>query len=156
MVAGAVDRGAELVLDGRREGGEAGAEMGPTIVEPADPADELLREEIFGPVLAIRRAPDLDAAIATANSSRFGNAAMIFTSSGASARAFRFGIEAGMLGVNVGVAAPVAWFPFAGWKESFVGDLHANGRDAFAFYTRAKVVTSRWPSPAKASAEGGS
>jgi len=152
MVAGALDRGAGLVLDGRREGGEAGAEMGPTIVEPADPADELLREEIFGPVLAIRRAPDLDAAIEIANSSRFGNAAMIFTSSGASMRAFRFGIEAGMLGVNVGVAAPIAWFPFAGWKDSFVGDLHANGRDAFAFYTRAKVVTSRWPSPAPATA----
>ena len=70
---------------------------------------------------------------------------MIFTASGAAARAFRFGVEAGMLGVNVGVAAPVAWFPFAGWKASFNGDLHANGDDAIDFYTRKKVVTSRWP-----------
>ena len=99
---------------------------------------------MFGPVLALVRVPDLDAAIAQVNSSRFGNAAVIFTSSGAAARAFRFDVEAGMLGVNIGVAAPVAWFPFSGWKASFNGDLHANGHDAIEFYTRKKVVTERW------------
>ena len=148
-VAAAIDaaaaRGERLVLDGRGDGGPGGTQLGPTIVEPGDPDSPLLVEELFGPVLAIARAPDIDGAIELANRSRYGNAAMIFTSSGASARAFRFGVEAGMIGVNVGVAAPVAWFPFAGWKDSIDGDLHANGRDAFEFYTRKKVTTARWP-----------
>ena len=78
------------------------------------------------------------------NGSRYGNASVIFTSSGGAAREFRYGVEAGMVGVNIGVAAPVAWFPFAGWKDSIDGDLHANGHDAIEFYTRKKVVTSRW------------
>ena len=95
-------------------------------------------------MLAIKRVPDLAAAIDFANGSRYGNASVIFTSSGGSAREFRHRVEAGMLGVNVGVAAPVAWFPFSGWKDSIDGDLHANGEDAVRFYTRTKVVTSRW------------
>ena len=90
------------------------------------------------------RVPDLEAALEFANGSRYGNAGSIFTTSGAAARAYRWGAEAGMLGVNVGVAAPVAWFPFSGWKDSIDGDLHANGTDAVEFYTRKKVVTSRW------------
>jgi malonate-semialdehyde dehydrogenase (acetylating)/methylmalonate-semialdehyde dehydrogenase len=104
----------------------------------------MLREELFGPVLALVRTPDLDSAIATVNETRYGNASVIFTSSGGAAREYRASVEAGMVGVNIGVAAPVAWFPFAGWKDSIDGDLHANGGDAIEFYTRKKVVTSRW------------
>ncbi len=143
-VARAETEGAEVLLDGRIGGGEAGAMLGPTLVEVSDPESELAREEIFGPVLALVSAPDLDAAIEFANGSRYGNAGSIFTTSGAAARAYRWGIEAGMLGVNIGVPAPVAWFPFSGWKDSIDGDLHANGTDAVDFYTRKKVVTSRW------------
>ncbi len=143
-VANAESGGAEILLDGRIGGGEAGTFLGPTLVEVNDPESELAREEIFGPVLALVGVADLDAAIEFANGSRYGNAGSIFTTSGAAARAYRWGIEAGMLGVNIGVPAPVAWFPFSGWKDSIDGDLHANGRDAVEFYTRKKVVTSRW------------
>jgi malonate-semialdehyde dehydrogenase (acetylating)/methylmalonate-semialdehyde dehydrogenase len=143
-VATAESEGATVLLDGRIGGGEAGAMLGPTLVEVTDPESELAREEIFGPVLALVSAPDLEAAIEFANGSRYGNAGSIFTTSGAAARAYRWGIEAGMLGVNIGVPAPVAWFPFSGWKDSIDGDLHANGPDAVDFYTRKKVVTSRW------------
>ena len=122
----------------------AGTLLGPTLVDVSDPESELAREEIFGPVLALVSALDLDAAIEFANGSRYGNAGSIFTTSGGAARSYRWGAEAGMLGVNVGVAAPVAWFPFSGWKDSIDGDLHANGPDAVDFYTRKKVVTSRW------------
>jgi malonate-semialdehyde dehydrogenase (acetylating)/methylmalonate-semialdehyde dehydrogenase len=143
-VAAAETDGSTVLLDGRVGGGDAGAMLGPTLVDVADPESELAREEIFGPVLALVGVPDLDAAIEFANGSRYGNAGSIFTTSGAAARAYRWGIEAGMLGVNIGVPAPVAWFPFSGWKDSIDGDLHANGRDAVDFYTRKKVVTSRW------------
>jgi malonate-semialdehyde dehydrogenase (acetylating)/methylmalonate-semialdehyde dehydrogenase len=104
----------------------------------------VLREELFGPLLALHRVPDLESAIEWTNRSRYGNSAVIFTSSGQSAREFSHAIQAGMVGVNIGVAAPVAWFPFAGWKDSFNGDMHANGGDAIEFYTRKKVVTQRW------------
>ena len=110
----------------------------------ADPESELAREEQFGPLLTVVDAPDLDSALEFLNGSRYGNAGAIFTSSGEAARSYRYGAEAGMLGVNVGVPAPVAWFPFSGWKDSMDGDLHANGTDAVDFYTRKKVVTSRW------------
>jgi malonate-semialdehyde dehydrogenase (acetylating)/methylmalonate-semialdehyde dehydrogenase len=143
-IENALEEGSELVLDGRRGGGAAGAELGPTIVDAAPAESRAMREELFGPLLTIVRAPDLAAAIEIVNESRYGNASVIFTSSGGSAREYKASIEAGMVGVNIGVAAPVAWFPFAGWKDSFDGDLHANGRDAFEFYTRRKVVTSRW------------
>ena len=105
---------------------------------------EIVQHEGFGPVLTFVRAADLDEAIEKVNRSRYGNASVIFTESGGAARAYRYGVEAGMVGVNVGVAAPIAWFPFSGWKDSIDGDLHANGRDAVEFHTRKKVVTSRW------------
>jgi malonate-semialdehyde dehydrogenase (acetylating) / methylmalonate-semialdehyde dehydrogenase len=136
--------GAAVVLDGRRDPGPGGTMAGPSIVEVSDHEGELAREEIFGPLLTLVRTPDLDSALEFVNGSRYGNAGSIFTSSGSAARAYRYGAEAGMLGVNVGVAAPVAWFPFSGWKDSLDGDLHANGRDAVEFYTRKKVLTSRW------------
>src|SRR4029450_12619421 len=102
------------------------------------------RDELFGPLLTVVEVADLDAALAFLNDSRYGNAGAIFTQSGEAARGYRYGAEAGMLGVNVGVPAPVAWFPFSGWKASMDGDLHANGTDAVDFYTRKKVITTRW------------
>jgi malonate-semialdehyde dehydrogenase (acetylating)/methylmalonate-semialdehyde dehydrogenase len=136
--------GATVVLDGRGDGGPGGCTVGPTILDDVPEDHRVLRDELFGPVLALVRAADLDEAIARVNASRYGNASVIFTESGGAARAYRYGVEAGMVGVNVGVAAPIAWFPFSGWKDSIDGDLHANGRDAVDFYTRKKVVTSRW------------
>jgi malonate-semialdehyde dehydrogenase (acetylating)/methylmalonate-semialdehyde dehydrogenase len=136
--------GGELVLDGRGKGTEGGNFIGPTIIE-ATPEAEICREEIFGPVLTLIRARDLDDALQILNSSTKGNAASIFTTSGGAMRRFRYEAEAGMLGVNIGVAAPMAFFPFTGWKDSFFGDLHAHGRDAIEFYTEKKVVITRWP-----------
>jgi malonate-semialdehyde dehydrogenase (acetylating)/methylmalonate-semialdehyde dehydrogenase len=144
MVGEAEATGAELVLDGRIGGGDAGAMLAPTIVETDDHDSDMAREEIFGPVLAFVRADDMDAALEFVNGSRYGNSGSIFTQSGDAVRQYRYGVEAGMLGVNIGVPAPVAWFPFSGWKDSLDGDLHANGSDAVEFYTRKKVVTSRW------------
>jgi malonate-semialdehyde dehydrogenase (acetylating)/methylmalonate-semialdehyde dehydrogenase len=142
---GAEASGVEVLLDGRgADPGPAGTVFGPTIVDRVDRESELAREELFGPLLTLVRARDLDDALEFVNGSRYGNAGSIFTTSGDSAREYRYGVEAGMIGVNVGVAAPVAWFPFSGWKDSLEGDLHANGRDAVEFYTRKKVVTSRW------------
>jgi malonate-semialdehyde dehydrogenase (acetylating) / methylmalonate-semialdehyde dehydrogenase len=140
----AAEGGARIVLDGRGDGGPGGCELGPTILDLTDLEARAGREELFGPVLSVVRVPDLDAAIDWTNGSRYGNSAMLFTSSGGAAQRFRQRAEAGMLGVNIGVAAPVAWFPFSGWKDSMVGDLHATGNDAFTFYTRRKVVTTRW------------
>ncbi len=147
-VAEAIDRayadGVELLLDGRADAGPAGTHLGPTIAVAADHESELPRDELFGPLLTLVDVADLDAALKFLNGSRYGNAGAIFTQSGDAARRYRYGAEAGMLGVNVGVPAPVAWFPFSGWKDSMDGDLHANGTDAVRFYTREKVVTSRW------------
>jgi malonate-semialdehyde dehydrogenase (acetylating)/methylmalonate-semialdehyde dehydrogenase len=143
----AAEDGATLALDGREAdgGGDAGgAFLGATILDDVDPGSDAAREEIFGPVLSIVKAGSLDEAIELVNGSRFGNGVSIFTESGASVRRFRHEVEAGMIGVNIGVAAPVAFFPFSGWKDSFLGDLHAHGTDAVDFYTRKKTVTSRW------------
>jgi malonate-semialdehyde dehydrogenase (acetylating)/methylmalonate-semialdehyde dehydrogenase len=140
----AAEGGGELLLDGRGDTGPAGAMLGPSIAVADGRESELARDELFGPLLALVEVDDLDAALEFVNGSRYGNAGSIFTGSGAAARAYRYGVEAGMLGVNVGVPAPVAWFPFSGWKDSIDGDLHANGSDAVEFYTRKKVVTSRW------------
>lgn len=140
----ALGEGASAVLDGRGDTGPGGAQLGPTILDGVAADARAAREELFGPVLVVQRAPDVEAAIELVNSSRYGNASVIFTSSGAAARAYRYGVEAGMVGVNIGVPAPIAWFPFSGWKDSIDGDLHANGNDAVDFYTRKKVVTSRW------------
>ena len=118
--------------------------MGPTILDGASGAMDVVRQEIFGPVLVVVPVDTLEEAIAAVNSSRYGNGTSIFTESGAAVRRYRHDVEAGMVGVNIGVAAPVAFFPFSGWKDSFLGDLHAHGPDAVDFYTRKKTVTSRW------------
>jgi malonate-semialdehyde dehydrogenase (acetylating)/methylmalonate-semialdehyde dehydrogenase len=136
--------GATIVLDGRGDAGPGGCTLAPTIIDDAPHRHKVVTDELFGPVLTLVRAADLDEAIGQVNASRYGNASVIFTESGGAARAYRYGVEAGMVGVNLGVAAPIAWFPFSGWKDSIDGDLHANGRDAVEFYTRKKVVTTRW------------
>jgi malonate-semialdehyde dehydrogenase (acetylating) / methylmalonate-semialdehyde dehydrogenase len=140
-----VEEGATLLVDGRDPDADPdGAFVGPTILDDVTPEMEVAREEIFGPVLSIVRAESLDEAIEIINASRFGNGTSIFTENGAAVRRFRHEVQAGMIGVNIGVAAPVAFFPFSGWKDSFLGDLHAHGTDAVEFFTRKKTVTSRW------------
>lgn len=118
--------------------------VAPTIFDNVRPGMDILENEIFGPVLSIVREDTLDAALATMNRSKYGNMGVIFTSSGYNARRFKTHAQVGMVGINVGVPAPMAVFPFAGWKQSFFGDLHANGEDAAKFYTESKVVVSRW------------
>ena len=136
--------GARLVVDGRGADGE-GFFVGPTLFDQVTPEMTLAREEIFGPVLAHESVESLDDAIAAINASQFGNAAAIFTRDGGAARKFCREVKCGMIGVNVSVPAPVAYFPFAGWRGSFFGDLHATGRDGVEFFTERKVVTTRWP-----------
>ena len=141
-----VAEGARPVLDGRSPEGvpAEGAFLGPTILDDATPDMAIVQEEVFGPVLCVVRAETLEEAVRIVNRSRFGNGTSIFTESGAAVRRYRHDVEAGMVGVNIGVAAPVAFFPFSGWKDSFLGDLHAHGPDAVEFYTRKKTVTSRF------------
>jgi malonate-semialdehyde dehydrogenase (acetylating) / methylmalonate-semialdehyde dehydrogenase len=143
-----VSEGATLAVDGREPNGddlpEDGSYVGPTILDGVTPDMAVAQDEIFGPVLSVINVGTLDEAIGVINSSRFGNGVSIFTESGASVRRFRHEVEVGMVGVNIGVAAPVAFFPFSGWKDSFLGDLHAHGPDAVEFYTKKKTVTSRW------------
>jgi malonate-semialdehyde dehydrogenase (acetylating)/methylmalonate-semialdehyde dehydrogenase len=140
--------GARVVLDGRDVSGDGlaanGAYLGPTILDGVTPEMEIAQEEVFGPVLCVIQVDSLDAAITVVNGSRFGNGTSIFTESGASVRRYRHEVQAGMIGVNIGVAAPVAFFPFSGWKDSFLGDLHAHGGDGIEFYTRKKTVTTRY------------
>ncbi len=147
-VARGLSDGATLVVDGRGVTGEGiapdGAFLGPTILDEVTADMAIAQEEVFGPVLCVVRAESLDQAIDIVNSSRFGNGTSIFTESGASVRRYRHEVQAGMIGVNIGVAAPVAFFPFSGWKDSFLGDVHAHGTDAVDFFTRKKTVTSRY------------
>jgi malonate-semialdehyde dehydrogenase (acetylating)/methylmalonate-semialdehyde dehydrogenase len=140
-----VAEGAKPLCDGREVSGENGGYfLGPTIFDNVTPEMAIAREEIFGPVLSVIRVKDLDEAIQLVNHCAFGNTTSIFTSDGKSARDYAARIEVGMVGVNIGVAAPMAFFPFSGWKQSFFGDLHAHGRDAVAFYTEQKVIMTRW------------
>ncbi len=136
--------GATLLVDGRDGWDGGGFFVGPSILDGVRPESPLAREEIFGPVLSTIRTGSVEEAVELANRSRYGNASSIFTTSGKAAAYFRHHLEAGMLGVNVGVAAPMAFFPFAGWKGSFFGDLHATGEDAVRFYTETRVVVERW------------
>jgi malonate-semialdehyde dehydrogenase (acetylating) / methylmalonate-semialdehyde dehydrogenase len=139
-----VAEGATPLVDGRDRKAGGGFFLGPTIFDHVTPEMTIAREEIFGPVLSVIRVGTLDDAIELVNRSPFGNATAIFTQNGKSAREYSSRCEVGMVGVNVGVAAPMAFFPFAGWKASFFGDLHAHGKDAIGFYTEQKVIMSRW------------
>jgi malonate-semialdehyde dehydrogenase (acetylating)/methylmalonate-semialdehyde dehydrogenase len=139
-----VAEGAKMLCDGREKASEGGFFVGPTIFDQVKPDTTIAREEIFGPVLSVIRVDTLDEALDLVNASPFGNTSSIFTQDGKAARHYSEKIEAGMVGINVGVAAPLAFFPFSGWKASFFGDLHAHGKDAVAFYTEQKVIMSRW------------
>jgi malonate-semialdehyde dehydrogenase (acetylating)/methylmalonate-semialdehyde dehydrogenase len=138
--------GASLLRDGRQDEAysKKGYFIGPTIFDHVKPSMKIWKEEIFAPVLSIVRVNSLEEAVALTNKSEFGNGACLFTNDARSIRYFRENIEVGMLGVNIGVPAPMAFFPFSGWKNSFYGDLHANGPDGVEFYTRRKMITSRF------------
>ncbi|MEO0563813.1 MAG: aldehyde dehydrogenase family protein, partial [Chloroflexota bacterium] len=147
MIQAAVDDGATITVDGRNltiEGYENGSFVGPTILENVTPDMAIARDEVFGPVLALMRADDFEESVEIVNKSPFGNAASIFTRDGKAARAFKYTVNAGNIGVNIGVAAPSASFPFGGQKESFFGDLHGQGSDSIEFYTERKIVIERW------------
>ena len=148
-ILGLIDQGVrdggKVLLDGREATDEAGYFMKPTVISGIDAASELTTTEIFGPVLSLREADSLDEAIDIIAGNPYGNAASIFTTNGAAARKFRYEAPTGNIGVNIGVAAPMAYFPFSGWKDSFLGVLHGQGRDGVEFYTDKKVVVERWP-----------
>jgi len=140
--------GASALVDGRGasvKGYENGHFVRPTVLADVQPNSETWKTEIFGPVLSTMHVNTIDEAIKLANSHAYGNQASLFTSSGAVARKFRYEVEAGNVGINIGVAAPMAFFPFSGWKDSFFGDMHGQGMDAVEFFTQKKVVIERWP-----------
>jgi malonate-semialdehyde dehydrogenase (acetylating)/methylmalonate-semialdehyde dehydrogenase len=140
--------GGKAIIDGRNaavSNGHSGNFLKPTVLSDISPENKLTTTEIFGPVLAVQEANDLDDAIGIISRSAYGNAASIFTSNGNSARKFRYEIPTGNVGINIGVAAPMAYFPFSGWKDSFLGVLHGQGRDGVEFYTDKKVSIERWP-----------
>jgi malonate-semialdehyde dehydrogenase (acetylating)/methylmalonate-semialdehyde dehydrogenase len=148
LIGKGLQQGAQALVDGRNAsipGYERGYFVRPTVLDNVSPRSELAGIEIFGPVLSLMQANTIEEAIDLANASSYGNMACLFTSSGTAARKFRYEVQAGNIGINIGVAAPMAFFPFSGWKESFFGDLHAQGRDAIEFYTDKKVVIERWP-----------
>lgn len=148
LIAKGVQEGANTLVDGRNRkvsGYEDGYFLHPTILENVNPGGEIAKTEIFGPVLSLMSAKTVDEAIELVNNRAYGNMACIFTSSGATARKFRYAADAGNVGINIGVAAPMAYFPFSGWNESFFGDLHAQAHHGVEFYTQTKVVVERWP-----------
>jgi malonate-semialdehyde dehydrogenase (acetylating)/methylmalonate-semialdehyde dehydrogenase len=150
-ISNGVDEGADLLVDGRSahvDDRPHGFFVGPTLFDGVEPSMRLAREEVFGPVLGVTPVPTLADAIAAINANPYGNAASIFTRDGGAAREFRYRVETGNVGINVGVAAPIAAFPFSGAKQSFFGTLHGQGRDAVRFFTESKVVITRWPRPA--------
>jgi len=148
LIETGADEGAHLLVDGRGTsipGYERGNFIGPTVLQDVEPQGEIARTEIFGPVLGLMHVETVEEVIAFINGGSYGNMACLFTNSGAAARKFRYQAQVGNIGINVGVAAPMAFFPFSGWKDSFFGDLHAQGRHAVEFFTQTKVVVERWP-----------
>jgi malonate-semialdehyde dehydrogenase (acetylating)/methylmalonate-semialdehyde dehydrogenase len=141
-------QGARVLVDGRGRGVEEFANghwLFPTVLDDVLPGSEIAETEIFGPVFGLMHANTVEDAIEQINRHAYGNMACLFTNSGSAARRFRHDVDAGNVGINIGVAAPMAYFPFSGWKESFFGDLHAQGHHAVEFYTQTKVVVERWP-----------
>ena len=148
LIQKGADEGATVLVDGRHpqiSGYERGYFVRPTILQNVNPAGEIAKTEIFGPVLSLIHAETIDEAIQFINSGQYGNMACLFTSSGAAARKFRYEAEVGNIGINIGVAAPMAFFPFSGWKDSFFGTLHGQANHAVEFFTQTKVVVERWP-----------
>ncbi len=145
-IAGGVDAGATAVLDGRTlQTGSGGFFLGPTLFDGVEPAMDVYRDEIFGPVLGVVRVDSLDDAIALINANPYANGTAIFTSSGRAARRFQHEIQVGMIGINVPIPVPMAFYSFGGWKDSLFGDHHIHGPEGIRFYTRGKAVTARWP-----------
>jgi malonate-semialdehyde dehydrogenase (acetylating)/methylmalonate-semialdehyde dehydrogenase len=147
-VAAGETAGAQVVVDGRgvaADGDPAGFWLGPTLFDRVTPDMSVYTDEIFGPVLSVVRAGSYDEALALVNANPYGNGTAVFTRDGAAARRFQHEVEVGMVGVNVPIPVPMAYFSFGGWKASLFGDAHAHGRDGVRFFTRGKVVTSRWP-----------
>jgi malonate-semialdehyde dehydrogenase (acetylating)/methylmalonate-semialdehyde dehydrogenase len=151
LIESGAQEGARVLVDGRQKsvaGYDDGYWVFPTVLDAVEPTSQIARTEIFGPVLSLMHADTIEEAIALINDrsvSAYGNMACLFTSSGAAARQFRHEVDAGNIGINIGVAAPMAFFPFSGWNESFFGDLHAQSRHGIEFYTQTKVVVERWP-----------
>jgi malonate-semialdehyde dehydrogenase (acetylating)/methylmalonate-semialdehyde dehydrogenase len=147
LIDAGIREGAKITADGRGvkvDGAPNGFFLGATILDEVQSGMTVAKEEIFGPVLNVMRFDDLDAAIETANRSPYGNGASIFTRSGKAAREFKHRIQCGMVGINIGVPASMAWFPFNGWNDSFFGDLHMQGKESVQFFTQQKVTTTRW------------
>lgn len=148
LIQKGIDEGAQVLLDGRNasiSGYEKGNFIKPTILENVALDKELIKTEIFGPVMSLISMKNIDEALQFVNSGNYGNMACLFTGSGANARKFRNEADAGNIGINIGVAAPMAQFPFSGWKDSFFGDLHGQGKHAIEFFTQTKVIIERWP-----------
>ena len=148
LIALGAKEGASVPVDGRGtvvKGYERGSFVRPTILSDVPIGSEIARTEIFGPVLSLMHVNSIDEAIQLVNSGQYGNQASLFTISGNAARRFRYEVDAGNIGINIGVAAPMAFFPFSGWKDSFFGDMHGQGMDAVEFFTQKKVVVERWP-----------
>jgi malonate-semialdehyde dehydrogenase (acetylating)/methylmalonate-semialdehyde dehydrogenase len=159
--AGEAD-GAKIVVDGRNVAGEAGSErdpagfwLGPTLIDHVTPEMSVYTDEIFGPVLSVVRVETYYEALELINSNPYGNGTAIFTNDGGAARRFQNEVEVGMIGINVPIPVPMAYYSFGGWKSSLFGDTHAHGTEGVHFFTRAKVVTSRWSDPAARGTEGG-
>jgi malonate-semialdehyde dehydrogenase (acetylating)/methylmalonate-semialdehyde dehydrogenase len=147
-------QGAKITVDGRGytvPGHENGFFVGPTVIDQVGTDMDVYTQEIFGPVLSVVRADDVDEAIALINANPYGNGTAIFTSSGEAARRFQRGVDVGMIGINVPVPVPMAFYSFGGWKDSLFGDKHIHGPEGVSFYTRAKVITARWPAVEHAS-----
>jgi malonate-semialdehyde dehydrogenase (acetylating)/methylmalonate-semialdehyde dehydrogenase len=148
-VANAESEGATVVTDGRNSTPpkQGGFFLGPTLIDRVTPGMRCYDDEIFGPVLGIARVDTYEQAVHMVNSNPYGNGTAIFTRDGGAARQFQLDVEAGMVGINVPIPVPMAYFSFGGWKASLFGDLHMYGPDGVQFYTRSKVVTGRWPDP---------
>src|SRR5918912_2112300 len=158
LVETGVQEGAKLVLDGRDvevEGHQQGFFLGPCLFDQVTPEMTIYQEEIFGPVLIVLRAADIGEAIDLVSRNPYGNGTAIFTQNGAAARKFQNEVQAGMVGINVPIPVPMAFYSFGGWKQSLFGDVHIHGPEGVAFYTRGKVVTSRWPVPRDSAVELG-
>ena len=148
LIGSGAEQGARLSVDGRGlrvEGGQDGFFVGPTVIDEVTTSMDVYREEIFGPVLSVLRVQTVEEAIDLINANPYGNGTAIFTSSGDAARRFQRGVKVGMIGVNVPIPVPMAYYSFGGWKDSLFGDKHVHGAEGVSFYTRGKVVTSRWP-----------
>jgi malonate-semialdehyde dehydrogenase (acetylating)/methylmalonate-semialdehyde dehydrogenase len=149
ILASATSEGATLAVDGRDEatGSREGFFLGASLVDNVAPGMRCYDEEIFGPVLSVVRAKTYAEGLKLINDNPYGNGTAIFTQNGGAARQFQFDVEAGMVGINVPIPVPVSYYSFGGWKSSLFGDLHMYGPEGIQFYTRSKIVTSRWPDP---------